>query len=376
MGKRTEATQHLAIHIDCSKNPEGLPPKILLGHLLNSDHLDARLEVLDLTIDGWGPEHYGGSLMGLLQEWLIPSCSKLHTVSLPLDEAPSWLMKRPSLRHICLDLSPLQVDKGFLCEFSGMQTMYLPVLQTLYLEGSHECIELDCIDFRDSKSLQIISVHDCWIADLSLPPSCEVWVSAQSCSLILKLEKFRGHPLVSSASHVCLATDLAERVATDGDYLDTECYTDTGEYSSDEDWSDDKPCQGPHPSRNFLGRLFRKAKIKERKLRESAMGIPDMFPNMRSLRLTWPDKGLRPSVKSRDYRRCYMDYMDAREAQLACGMSLFTVRCLSWQWQHANLRELLIEGDSLDIAIPALPNLDTQAAGLLPQECCSSFYKS
>ena len=33
--------------------------------------------------------------------------------------------------------------------------------------------------------------------------------------------------------------------------------------------------------------------------------------------------------------------------------------CLSRQWQHENLRELLIEGDSLGLTIPALPNLET-----------------
>ncbi len=38
---------------------------------------------------------------------------------------------------------------------------------------------------------------------------------------------------------------------------------------------------------------------------------------------------------------------------------LVSLRCLSQQWQHVSLRELLIEGDSLGVTIPALPNLET-----------------
>ena len=355
MGKRINATRHLAIHIDYRGCWEPSGPEALRSDLLSSGHgWMAKMETLDLSIDEPASLCHKASLDCLLQDRLISSCCRLDTMSVSFNKDPSWLMRCPAMRHICLHLSPPPTSQKPFHDLSGMHSMYLPHLETLYLQG-YESLELGCIDFRDSGRLEVVSVLDCWIDDVALPPSCKVCVSAQSCSFILHMDETRQHPLVSSASHVCLPTDLLERLRADGDYLDSDCYTDTGEYSSDEDWSDDSGADG----RNFTGRLFRKEWMREEDLRKSAMGIPDMFPAMRSLRLTRPDKGLRPYYQYRDYKRCYIPSSELMEEHGSCGVSLFYMRCLSAQWQHSILRELIIEGNSLGVTIPALPSLET-----------------
>ena len=333
MGKRINATRHLAIHINYNGGWGLSGPEALLNDLLSSGHgWMAKMETLDLSIDGPARLYSKASLECLLQHRLMSSCCRLDTMNLSIDRDPSWLLSCRSMRHICLHLSPPPTGQKPFHSLSGMQSMYLPHLETLYLQG-YESLELRCIDFRDSGRLEVVSVLDCWIDDFALPPSCKVCVSAQSCSFILHMDETRQHPLVSSASHVCLPTDLQERVSADGDHLDSDCYTDTGEYSSDEDWSDASGADG----RNFTGRLFRKEWMRQEDLRKSAMGIPDMFPAMRSLRLTWPDKGLCLYYHYRDYKRCYIPSSELAEEQGSCGMSLFYMRCLSDQWQHPNL---------------------------------------
>ena len=234
-------------------------------------------------------------------------------------------MSCPSLRHLCLYFPHTQTVKGIFSELSGLQYNSLSNLQTLHLQlqGGQALVELRGIDFQHSSRLEVFSSHNCWMDDLSLPPSCQVYVSAQPSSFIVHMDESRGHPLVCRASHVCLPTDLAERVTAEG-YYDAEDYDQT----------------------------------EDAELQRSATGIPDMFPAMRSLRLTWPHWGCRPIGQQQALRRCFTGDYHA-ERQEYCGLDLMPMRCLTRQWQHANLKELLIEGGSLGITIPALPSSET-----------------
>ena len=83
----------------------------------------------------------------------------------------------------------------------------------------------------------------------------------------------------------------------------------------------------------------------------------DMFRNMRSLHLTHPDITHRNTYvlngENRKDDRCTLHHENEDTYDFV------PLRCFSKQWQHVNLRELLIEGSSLGVTIPALPNLET-----------------
>ena len=140
-----------------------------------------------------------------------------------------------------------------------MHSRNLPSLQTLFLRGLREPVRLRGVDFWNSRTLEVVNVRDCWVDGLSVPPFCNVFVSAQSGFIISHLDGFRGHPLVSRAHHVCLPTDLGDNIEVDNYYT-----------KSDEE---------------------------SLRLRQKyALGIPNMFPAMRSLRMTWPSESTRAVV--------------------------------------------------------------------------------
>ena len=142
-------------------------------------------------------------------------------------------------------------------------------------------------------------------------------MSAQSNVFLTHLDGSRGHPIVSGASHVCLPTDLAAEVY-DGNYS---------------------------------------AEHRKELLQRYAMGIPDMFPAMRRLHMTRPNESIRcGKYDNRKYNHCF-GWTEQNEPRYG-DMRLFNVSGLSRHWQHVNLRELLIEGFSLGITIPALPCLE------------------
>ncbi len=344
MGKRLGATRHLEIDIDCRGgcSPEELSSLLhSLGHNLN-----AEMETLILNrtcrcqreyrrYDRSDCHSLTKPITARLQRFVMEesSCARVHTIWLSLDKVPSWRVHGPSLRHICLRIPPsTSVEHGGwpdegpsakrlykLKRMRGLHSKNLPKLQTLFLQGLREPVELRGVNFRHSSTLKVINVHDCWIDDLALPPACKVFVAAQSDFLIDHMDCAREHPLVSRAKHVCLPFDL-------------------GEYISDDDLllSEETQLRQKYP-----------------------MGIPDMFAAMRSFHLTQPNKDIRCGYcRSWDnFLTCFSNH--ACEESGYADVSVYHMRGLSRHWQHVNLRELLIEGDSLGITIPALPKLKT-----------------
>ena len=302
ISKRIEATIQLSIHIsypDWDRQNPGCTPDDLLERLCSSGHeLNANMKTIEqLTAE----DDAGAVQLGWLQDWVIAQCSRLGTVSLPLEKAPAWLMCSPTLQHICLYFPPDQTAQGLFAELSGLDGKNLPNLRTLYLKGSSEPLELECVTFQDSERLEAVHISDCWVDDLSLPPSCKLSVSAQSSFLMVRMAENEEHPLVRRANYVCLPTDLADS------------------------------------------------------------SIPEVFSSMHSLRLTRPHDAYRPSSESdwrgnSDHMRCFMwGYTGEPCPYYAMGVHVLT--CLAPQWQHGNLRELLIEGNCLKIVIPLFPCL-------------------
>ncbi|CAL5224369.1 g7044 [Coccomyxa viridis] len=276
VGRRLKATTHLAIHIDyplwqeysrCTVNVDDSDP---LSHLLSSDPgLNVNLETLDLAMGDWWSDYDDVAHLSWLRDWVLHSGPRLKTVSLALERAPTWLMQCSSLRHLCLyfpcrlaaskdDAVLDSRDSIIFTDLpSNLNDVNLPNLQTLFLQGVGH--DLGGINFQGSGSLEVVHVKNCWLNEFYVPPSCELRVSAQSERLIMRMDKSRAHPLVGNASYVCLPTNLAERVTPDG------CCSDDDE---------------------------------EIELRESAVGIPDIFSNMRSLRLTYPQKASEETLES------------------------------------------------------------------------------
>ncbi len=84
-----------------------------------------------------------------------------------------------------------------------------------------------------------------------------------------------------------------------------------------------------------------------------------MFPAMRTLRMTWPNQGIRCfCYRSYDELLACFENQAPHESGYA-EMPLYHMQGLSRRWQHVNLKELIIEGHSLGVTIPALPNLET-----------------
>ena len=341
MGKRIAATSYLAIDIDCRLGgPYSYTSEDILRHLRSK--LNTNMETLVLTqtcrcrphgtynsIDCNRPSEVR---MARLQEIVMRSCPKLRTVVLSLDKAPAWGVHGPFLRHMCLQIPPSTIieqdyaeeapcarDLYTFIQMYGMHSCNLPSLQTLFLRGLREPVRLRGVDFRDSKTLEILNVQDCWIDDLSLPPTCNISVSAQSTFMMTHMDWFRGHPLVSKAHHVCLPTDLNDVIKFDNRRMQSE-------YG--------------------LRQRF-------------ALGIPNMFPAMRSLRMMRPNR----TIRCHNYRnpggfiRCF-DYHQHQAVGLA-KVKVHHMQGLSRLWQHVNLRELIIEGQSLGVTIPPLPSLET-----------------
>ncbi len=331
------ATTHLAINIDCRGCRKSEDP---LCHLHSSGlELNSHMKTLVLThtclcrsrYERYHCDSFTRNMTVSLQQFVMYSCPRLHTICLMLDKAPSWRVHGPSLRHICLRVPPSTTieykwgdtdveDLYESAEMSGMHSQNLPKLQTLFLQGLLQPVKLTGIDFGHSETLEVINVQDCWIDDLSIPQFCKVFVSAQTSYLISHMDRSREHPLVSRANHVCLPTNLGKHRSSDG-Y--SELYDST-------------------PSQMY------------------AM-YPNMFPAMRTLLMTWPNKSLR----CRHYRSYHRDELlecFSTQAPHEFGreeMPVYDMQGLSRQWQHTNLRELLIEGHSLGVTIPALPNLKT-----------------
>ena len=141
VGRRLTATTHLAIHIDYPlwKESSGCNVEDPLRQLLSSEpKLNVNLETLDLAMGDYWWGCYGAELLGWLQDWVIPQCSKLKTISLALEKAPTWLMHCPTLRHLCLYfprmLASDQSDTLFTELSSSLNYMNLPNLQTLFLQ--------------------------------------------------------------------------------------------------------------------------------------------------------------------------------------------------------------------------------------------------
>ena len=222
MGKRIQATQHLALHVE----PDGWPtehPEDLLSHLLSSGRKpNAHMGTLDLTLAYDNPYATEATLMAGVRDCVLAHCSRLGTVSLPLEKAPSWLMDCLALRHVCLFFPRHQTERGLFSELPTLNSKTLPNLQTLMLHGSNEPLEIRCVNFQDSERLEVAHLQDCWVEDLSLPPCCRICVSAQVSNFIVHMDEAREHLLVSKASYQCLPNDLAERVAPEGFYLDDE----------------------------------------------------------------------------------------------------------------------------------------------------------
>ncbi len=337
MGKRIKDTKHLSIHINYpqwdSQSP-GCTVYDLIRCLFGSGHeLNPNMETLEVVIGDSGLQCPNGSLLGWLQDWAIASCTKLRTMSLSLVKAPSWLVNGPSLRHICLLFPSRQTAERLFVSMFGFDSKSLPNLETLFLQGSPKELQLRCIDFRDSERLQAVHIYDCWIDDLSLPSFCKVSVSAQSGLFIAHMDELRGHPLVSSATHVCLPTDLADKMTMSRFF--------TPAFIGDSLWG------------------IRQSKSTD------ALGIPDMFPAMRSLHLTWPQHafrahacGLSPWDCNHNAGGCFpRDHIESYQPEH--DTFFVALRCLSPLWHHGNLTDLIIEGASLEVLIPALPCLRT-----------------
>ena len=276
IGKRMEATTHLSIHISYSdwdgQNP-GCTPDDLIKCLFSSGlKLNANMRTMEQPT----LRDTNAVQLGWLQDWVMAKCSRLGTISLPVFKAPTWLMTSPTLQHICLYFPADQTAQGLFTEVSGLDGKNLPNLRTLYLHGSSKPLEFNCIDFQDSESLKAVHINDCWVNDLSLPPSCNLCVSAQSSFFMVLMDKKKEHPLVDRANHLSLPTDLIDS------------------------------------------------------------SIAEMFPAMRSLRLTWPHDAYRPCSWSdwycnSDNMRCFMwDYTGEASPYYAMGFK--TMRCLSPQW--------------------------------------------
>ena len=350
MSKRIAATTHLAIGIACKKE---CTLEELVHQLQSSGHkLSAHMETLVLTRtcrcgcqshcrwwawDGTDCPIPTGVTLAQLQEHVMSLCPKVHTMSLWLAKAPTWQVHGPSLRHICLRIPPSTsielkyIEDGpyakhlyDLVEMSGMQDDNLPHLQTLFLQGLREPTEVRGIDFRKSATLEVINIHDCWISDLSVPPACKIFVSAQSEFFIGHMDGSREHPLVSKATHVCLPTDL-------------------GAFSYKGDFS---------------------VSIEEQR-QKYALGVPNMFPEMRSLRLTRPIESICCSRYRSFLKRMIYFPNEEQEESWCADMALYHIRCLPRHWQHMNLKELIIEGKSLGVTIPAVPNLETLLIGCI-----------
>ncbi len=203
IGNRLQATKHLAIHIDC--RVWGGSSESLLMHLLRSGHkLNANMETLDLTIEGWHPNNPNESLLGPLQALVTSSCHKLNTISLFLDRYPLHFPNCIFLRHICLYvLPPCQWWEGDpVVELPGLNSRNLPNLRSVFLQGNDAPVHLTCLDFSDSNSLEVVRVHDCSFADHILPPSCEIHFLGRSSPFIRMLKEQKHQPLVKRAKHV------------------------------------------------------------------------------------------------------------------------------------------------------------------------------
>ena len=122
VGRRMAATEHLEIHTDCKlwekQDPDSTPEALLSCLRSSGNGMNANMKILELTIEDRRYLHPSAPLMGRPQDWVIPFCSRLDTVSLSLDKAPLWLMSCPTLRHICLFFPPLQEDETGLCSRS------------------------------------------------------------------------------------------------------------------------------------------------------------------------------------------------------------------------------------------------------------------
>ena len=317
MGKQIAETRHLEIDIDCRGD---CTAEEIKRHIRSSGHkLNPKMETLVLTrtcrccswyrrfdhqLDGNDCHKLTRTTTARLQKFVMSSCPGLHTMSLLLDKAPSWRVHGPSLQHMCLQIPPSitveqpRPDEDCYAEhlysfkrMHGMHHQNLPQLLTLFLQGLREPVELRGIDFQHSRTLKVINVHDCWIDDLALPPACKVFVAAQSDFLIDHMDRSPMNPLVSRAKHVCLPTDL-------GEYI----------YGGDFNFSEAQETQ--------LRQIY-------------PMGIPDMFPAMRSLRMTRPNKGVRCC-----YRRSWDNYLEcfsnhATEESGYADMPLYHIRGLS-----------------------------------------------
>ena len=336
VGKRIRDTRHLSIHINYpiwdSQSLRCTPDDLLRCFIRSGHELKAGMETLEITTGDMSWKCPNAAHLGRLQDWVMTFCRRLDTVSMSLDKAPWWLLTRPSLRHMCLYFPSRQTSQGLFKDMSGFDSQNLPHLETLFLQGSPKPLELKGIYFQVSERLKAVHISDCWMDDLSLPLSCKLYVSAQSSVFIARMDDLPEHPLVSTATHVCLPTDLPDGIR----------------------W---KWCQPTilDPGYSVMSRDDRAG---------DTLGIPNMFSAMRSLHLTRPQEGFRPSSRLKGEDDDWVDGVlfrnDFNEMyQPAHAMSLIPLRCLSKQWQHPHLQDLIMEGESLGIIIPALPCLKT-----------------
>ena len=333
VGKRIRDTIHLSIYIKYpvwdSQSLRCTPDDLLHCFLRSGYGLNANMEI---TTGDMGLKCPNATHLGRLQDWVMAFCPRVDTVSMSLDKATWWLLTGPSLRHMCMYFPSRQTSQGLSKDMSGFDSKNLPCLEMLFLQGSPKPLELKGIYFQDSERLKAVHISDCWMNDLSLPLSCKLNVSAQSSVFIARMDELPEHPLVSTATHVCLPTDLPDIMR--------------GKWCPPTIWE---------PGYAFTCRDDRA---------KDALGIPNMFSAMRSLHLTRPQVGFRPSSRLKGEDDEWVDgeifRNDFKEMyQPAHAMSLISLRCLSQQWQHPYLRDLIIEGESLGIIIPALPCLKT-----------------
>lgn len=325
VGKRLLVTRHLAIHINYdnwqNKRVVGAPIQgwfigTLIGSLLSSDYEpSADMKTLDLSfVDTFGGD--SAPTMDYLHDWISSRCCRLRSVSLCLKKTPLWHSSGQLLLHICFHYPVLQ-------EFGGsleLRASDLPKLETLYLRGGPSLVSLDTVDFSASSSFKILHTQECFIQTLSLPPGCKVHLLAQTSNFIVKLDDSKEDPLVKLTEHVCLPTDLSARV------------TEFGYYSNGDE-------------------------EEERMLEKTATGIVDIFPSMRTLVLTRPHSDFRHYENLLARNRCFSYVPDEEERPR--NKPNFSLTCMPISWQHANLRELFIEGKSLSVNIPKLPSLQT-----------------
>ena len=143
------------------------------------------------------------------------------------------------------------------------------------------------------------------------------------------LKEQKHQPLVKDAKHVWFQNDMPEWIA----WVGRECYTDME--SSDMDSSSDED------------------EIEDERLQQFAMDILDIFPMMCSLHLPRSYSLPCPYSYYAESDRSLPSPGEVREWRIK------PLRCLSGHWRHENLTELIIEGLSLWITIPTLPNLAT-----------------